>query len=442
MGASLPFLTLPDPVVAGEGALDPLGLAMIADHLAEQILPGLRARMLRPRFITAIAVTAAVCEGLEDRFAADGVTPAYLVFEWILVEAFVRESNEDATRRTPGIQKGRDVRASGDVMCARTYLKTPTVFGFHGVYKPLARHLGLVDDDLRLADRGYELLKIWQSEQGLGGFLESASGGGGLGRQARQVLKSAVEDGLAASCTKRSTGWQGWQVLAQHLAPGSTGANEAAFIQRSLAEPDAAPRGEIFELLRGAGVVGGVPENEVTRLLLMPKASVTLTPRLKAIAAYENVCAVLEEAFDWICYLSTHSNARPITAATFGQEPRAAQLAKKLTGVIKAAEHELSAAPLGVQQLFALLAKSFDSVRNAETLFEAVLTRHEEVQKQKPPEGKRSWFERSSDGKTMVRPPYRIVEPLESERSWNRPYRIDTVLSFLADLRAATHEPA
>ena len=60
--ADLPFLTLPDPVTTGEGALDPLGLSTIGERLADQVLPGLRARMSRPRFLTAIAVSAAVCE--------------------------------------------------------------------------------------------------------------------------------------------------------------------------------------------------------------------------------------------------------------------------------------------------------------------------------------------------------------------------------------------
>src|SRR5260221_489495 len=100
---------------------------MIGDHLANQILSGMRARMFRPRFVTAIAVSAAVCEGLEDRFAADGVTPAYLVFEWLVVEAFVRAGKSGTTLRTPGTQKAQEVRASGDAMCARTYLKTPSV---------------------------------------------------------------------------------------------------------------------------------------------------------------------------------------------------------------------------------------------------------------------------------------------------------------------------
>ena len=441
MTAALPFLTLPDPLVSGEGALDPLGLSMIGDHLANQILPGLRARMSRPRFVTAIAVSAAVCEGLEDRFAADGVTPAYLVFEWLVVEAFGRAGKPELTLKTPGTQKAHDVRTSGDVMCARTYLKTPTVFGFHGVYKPLARNLGIVDDELRLADRGYELLKIWQSEQGMEGFFESATGSG-PGRSARQVMRSAVDEGLAASCTKRGGGWQGWSILAEHLAPAMAGPKEAAFLQHLLADAEAAPRGEIFKLLNDAGDTDEHSEDDLVRTILSPNASPDLLRRLKAIAAYENVCAVLEEGFDWISFLSTHSQVRPITRQTFAEQPRARQLAKDLPAAIRGAEDALTASPLNVQQLFAQLAKGFDAVRDASALFEAVLARHEQVQKAKPPEGKRSWFERSPDGATMVRPAYRVTEQPSADGEWNRPYRISTVLSFLDDLKVVSHEPA
>ena len=37
---TLPFLTLPDPKIAGEGVLDPLGVATVSDRLAEVTLPG------------------------------------------------------------------------------------------------------------------------------------------------------------------------------------------------------------------------------------------------------------------------------------------------------------------------------------------------------------------------------------------------------------------
>jgi hypothetical protein len=436
MGASLPFLTLPDPLVTGEGALDPLGLAMIGDRLAEEILPGLRARMSRPRFLTAIAVSAAVCEGLEDRLAVDGITPPWLVFEWLVVEAFVREGKREDTRGTPGTMKAQDVRDSGDAMSHRTYLKTPTVFGFHGVYKPLARHIGIVDDEVRLNDKGYELLKVWQTEQRLEGFLESSVATGD-GRSIRQVLRSAVEDGLAAGHTKRSGGWQGWSILARHLPPASVGVKEAAELARLLEDPEAEPRGELFRLLREAGDTGDAGEDQVVDSFLIPKCSRSLAERLKAIVAYEAVCSVLEEAFDWIRFLSTHSRERPIDAKTFAAEKRVASLARDLAGRLTSAEQALSVSPLGVQQLFVQLAKGFGGVRDAPGLFEAVLARHDEVQKAKPPEGKRSWYERSPEGATFVRVPYRLTDRPAAERGWNRPYRIHSVLSFLSDLRGA-----
>ena len=436
MGASLPFLTMPDPLVTGEGALDPLGLAMVSDRLADQILPGLRARMSRPRFLTAIAVSAWVCDGLEERLAADGITPNYLVFEWLVVEAFVREGDREKTLRTPGTQKAQDVRDSGERMCARTYLKTPTVFGFHGIYKPLARHLGIVDDDLRLSDRGYELLKIWQTEQGLEGFLDSAAGEG-PGRSIRQTLRSAVEEGLAAGYTSRSGGWQGWSVLARHLPPADAGPKEAAYLLRVLRDPQAAPRGEVFELLEEVDAESAASEQELTQALLIPKASRDLAARLKAIVAYEQVCGVLEEAFDWIRYLSTHSRDRPIGADAFAQDGRGRELAAELPRRIAAAEQALAIVPLHVQQMFAQLAKAFDGVRDARGLFEAILARHQDVQQAKPPEGKRSWFERDATGATFVRVPYRVTERPESDHVWNRPYRISATLSFLDDLKVA-----
>src|SRR5438067_2412337 len=168
--SSLPFLTLPDPPVVGEGALDPLGLATIGEGLADWILPGMTARMSRPRFLTAMAASATVCQGLQEEIAADGVTPAYLVFEWLVVEGFARAAERSEVERTPGIEKARACRRTDFRMSARAYLKAPTVFGFHGVYRRLARHIGIIDQDGILLENGYSLLKTWEREQGLDGF--------------------------------------------------------------------------------------------------------------------------------------------------------------------------------------------------------------------------------------------------------------------------------
>lgn len=64
--AVLPFLTAYDPPGTSEGTLDPLGLYQIADQLAVQLVPAVRERMQRVRFLTAIAVGSLVTEGLDD----------------------------------------------------------------------------------------------------------------------------------------------------------------------------------------------------------------------------------------------------------------------------------------------------------------------------------------------------------------------------------------
>ena len=55
-----PLVSSFDPLTESEGSLDPLGLASVADQLADGILPGLTARMWHPRFLTAIAVASVI----------------------------------------------------------------------------------------------------------------------------------------------------------------------------------------------------------------------------------------------------------------------------------------------------------------------------------------------------------------------------------------------
>lgn len=91
----LPLLSEYDPVTSSEGGLDPLGLYSIADALAEKLVPAVRERQKHPRFLTAMTVAAEVCEALGDDIAKDGVSPPWQVFEWYLVEGFVRSADTE-----------------------------------------------------------------------------------------------------------------------------------------------------------------------------------------------------------------------------------------------------------------------------------------------------------------------------------------------------------
>jgi len=65
MPTVLPSLTAFDPETSSEGTLDPLGLYLIADQLATKLVPAVRERMQRIRFLTVMAVWAVLTEELE-----------------------------------------------------------------------------------------------------------------------------------------------------------------------------------------------------------------------------------------------------------------------------------------------------------------------------------------------------------------------------------------
>ena len=206
-GLVLPQLSAFDPAVVGEGSLDPMGLAAISDRLANVLVPGLRARMQRVRFVTATAVGASACETLADEFPADGVSTAAICFEWLIVEGFVRRlSPQQIPPGVPGSQKARAVVMSGQRLSAATYLKGPAVFGFNGVYKPFAIDAGVVGSGFVPGPRCPDLVRAWESEQGFGGFTDDVprSDGARLRTNIRDEVRAALRHGR---CTTNPTGW-------------------------------------------------------------------------------------------------------------------------------------------------------------------------------------------------------------------------------------------
>ena len=118
-----------------------------------KLVPGVRERMIRIRFLTAMAVGALVTEGLQPN-PRHLETPAFLVWEWLVVEAIMRVFIDDPEQNIwglPGSVVVRRALTQYNFVDHRNYLKTPTVFGFHGVYKRLAVHLGIVDTRMNLS---------------------------------------------------------------------------------------------------------------------------------------------------------------------------------------------------------------------------------------------------------------------------------------------------
>lgn len=212
-----PLLSEYDPKTSSEGTIDPLGLYSIADSLGTKLAPGVRERQSHPRFLTAMAVGAVVCSDFEEGMvAADGVSEPWQVFEWYVVEGLVRSFGESKDiKGLPGRDKAKAAIRDGVPLQASRYLKAPTVFGFHGVYRVLAEELDIINDG-RLGATGYQLVSAWEKEHRLDGFYNKQ---GGDGKDVRQQLYAAVKDGMDKGAVARSLGWNGWNIFKEYLAP-------------------------------------------------------------------------------------------------------------------------------------------------------------------------------------------------------------------------------
>jgi hypothetical protein len=145
MSLTLPALTVFDPETSSEGTLDPLGLYMIADKLATKLVPAVRERMQRIRFLTVMAVGAVLSEELQWK-TDDSECEPWLVWEWLVVEALLRSPTiAPELRGVLVTRESKRALSSHTYLTERSYLKTPRNLGFYCVRTRLAIHLGIVD---------------------------------------------------------------------------------------------------------------------------------------------------------------------------------------------------------------------------------------------------------------------------------------------------------
>ena len=425
---ALPFLTEADPEQAGEGSLNPLGLASVADRLADEIAPGITARMSRIRFVTAIAAGAVATESLSDAVASDGVSPAYLAYEWLVVEALARDRYlpPSATLRVPGITKARTVLARKAHMDSRSYLKTPKVFGFHGIYKRLARDFDLVDDELMLGPAGDRLVRVWEEEHALPGFADRKPGTRG-GRLASSI-QSAVASALANSQVTTSLSAHLWAKLVSTLRPDGALPRERELLLEHLTDPEQPIRREFVLGIHNMSPDGG--EAEMLRFL-QTGASPGFKARLRAIDAYEHVAELLTASLDAMRRISTARGTSPVDPDELTLHPVLVQASGELPGALAEAYSRLERVGDVLTQAVLVLAE-FDDVTTPSGLVQALLFHHEQVQERK---GKRPWFEQTPRG-FVVRPLYRAGKDAAVDRRYVHPYRATAVRSFLDDLTA------
>jgi hypothetical protein len=425
-GFSLPELSAFDPPVEGEGSIDPMGLAAISDRLADLLVPGLRARMRRVRFVTAVAVGALTCETLADETPADGISTPSICFEWLVIEALVRRlGGQGFPQGVPGSLKARTVVGRSQRLSAATYLKGPTVFGFNGVYKPFAVDSGIVTSGLEPGVRCAELVRRWGEEQRFDGFTDGVPGtsGGRLRSQVRDEVRGALRSGR---CTTNPGSWL-FGRLAASLHPDTAGLGERRALRALITDGE---HGTRAELARHVAEVGESLTEAQLLGAVRGRCSSALGRIVDAVVAYERFAALADAAFRTLCSVSHSMGAQPLTPKCVRDHEMIVRCATELPDRYRAASERLVAvaADVGLEERLG----EFAIGRSPAELVEVVLVHHERVQAAKPPNGKRPWFEPLHDG-WVVRGPYGSPQQPELGPWFVHPVRVAPLRHFLED---------
>lgn len=442
----IPTMSAYDPPTDGEGRLDPLGLAAIADRIADSYARAVRARMRRVRFLSVISLGSLVVEALE------GVEPKYpgdsaeLAFERFVVEALARSPIQYAAIDTgiPGITKAHQAVLAHQRLDAHGYLKSPRVFGFHGVYRPLATGLGLVDARGGLLPAGRTLVQALEDDLHLPGLLDRSPNTPGDGFLSWLITETA--SALRKGQNTFAVGNLAYlPTLIALASPSQVRVRERVALRSALGRPTPGLRHaddeaftETLDRLGATGWENGTTEPQIVAHLAQ-HGTPALVARMRALESYEAFAADLTWAFDTFRFVSAKSQhgiaGHAAIAQTDGITIPAAGLASRYSAVVSRLE---DAARHGADTVlttqFADAFAAFAQPLTPEQLIESILARHVTVQGNKPPAGKRSWFEEVGK-QVAVRPLFTVhEEPERPNGRYLHPYRFIALAGFLGDL--------
>lgn len=346
------------------------------------------------------------------------------------MEGLVRARGDDERlKNLPGILKVKECIRDRVPLGARRYLKTATVFGFHGVYRPLAEELDVVRDGI-VGDKGYEILSVWEKEQGLQGFLSED----GPGETIRKLIFEALQEGMRKGKVVRSPVWQGWNFFGKHLFPNEIPKKEASVIISALCENTDSSRAKVIRFLSSRGGLDAYRREWSERNFhkaLRLKVDVETGALLDAIGIYERFGRLLQDAFDDCLFTMTAKRGKaPLSELSTSRSCRKAH--KEVPSMIAEVAEQLES--FAESQRFIKSFKNLSEKTNLKEWCNILLDHHIKVQRKKPPHGKNPWFERFDDGSCVVRPAYRRNEPGKHDDSYVQAYRTGALLSFLDDL--------
>jgi hypothetical protein len=434
----LPFLTEYDPLLRAEGSLDPLGLYTFADTLGVQLTPGIRERQRMPRYLTIVLAGLAACAGeLPEPGGTADIPESWLVFEWLVVEALVRQGIKDGTplKGIPGRGKVTATVRSGDTVNSTNYLKSPAVFGFHGIYRILGTNTGLFDKH-QILKAGELILSAWEADQGLAGF-RSSNGNGAVGAELRKDLLSWVRYGMQHKHTK-PLGSAGWEKMAKFFNPHKTGPLEAAALWNAIKGDDPMRSEYATKLISRKGQAAwrkAEGSHAVYHNWLVGHCSTNMKGLISAIQAFEHFARLLQDAFNEILWMMSNS-VLPLPTAALSTGKASTRAGKEITKAFANAAAKVQ----GIDPVLAgKFSDTFDwTAHCTSTSFSAaLLTHHVDIQGAKAPDGKLPWVQFDAEGKVKIRPKYHRPAFDSAPGRYVHTYRIAPIWSFACHLGKA-----
>ena len=167
---------------------------------------------------------------------------------------------------------------------------------------------------------------------------------------------------------------------------------------------------------------------------IRPQAPVRLATTLKAIDDYEEFCRPLTDAFSWLRFLASENPHQGVSADQFLKQAPVEGLTRRLKLAMDLTMENEVLTELWPERS-EVMARVREIQRPAD-LLDALIDHHSEVQRHKPPDGKRAWIEETSRRRLLVRAAYRLERAPADNLPYVHEYRLPTLSRFLADLGA------
>jgi len=420
-----------DPKDSDEGGIDAVGLASMGEYLGQLYFPGLLERHRRPRFLSLAVVGLSIKADVENIIGSkEYPTTFWEAYEWVIVTGLI-SAKDSAIKNLPSSDKAKNAMAQNKPLNADRYLVTPSVFGFHGVYKFLLKNLGLESHDLP-GESSKMLLQAWAKDQNLSGFIDSDGDGATERKDLVKIVAETIQQGQVA----RAWNYRGWNFIYNNFHPLKIGPTEKKVISSLLLSDST--RNDVLHFLNSKKGKKFLKNEENTQRLfledLKKETTGVLNKTLDVILSYERFARSLNDIFyDILVELSENSLGLMPIEISKRVESKNKDYFKLLHKYYEEACEAIKDHPdINLLSRFEIFRK-FEDKFSSSACVNAVLQHHLSIQQNKSTGAKNPWvFE--VEGRWMVRATYAHRNQSTHDDSLVNLYRLGVLRLFFEDL--------